>query len=68
MLTISVRAALVRALLVLAALSCWHGSALAAVQVHFQSFNGSMFGRFPHTFVVFDGTLDATGQRIYENY
>jgi len=67
--TLSVRAALARALLVLAALACWHGSALAAVQVHFHSFNGSMFGgRYPHTFVVFDGTLDATGERIYENY
>jgi len=65
----SVRAALARALLVLAALACWHGSALAAVQVHFHSFNGSMFGgRYPHTFVVFDGTLDATGERVYENY
>jgi hypothetical protein len=64
-----VRAALARTLLVLAALACWHGSALAAVQVHFHSFNGSMFGgRYPHTFVVFDGTLDATGERINENY
>src|SRR5690606_21612495 len=33
------------------------------------SFNGSMLAsRYPHTFVVFDGTLDATGERIYENY
>ena len=64
-----VRAALARALLFLAALVLWHGPALAAVQVHFHSFNGSMFGgRYPHTFVVFEGTLDATGERIYENY
>jgi hypothetical protein len=64
-----VRAALARALLLLAALVLWHGPALAAVQVHFHSFNGSMFGgRYPHTFVVFDGTLEGTGERVYENY
>ena len=64
-----VRSALTRALLVLAALVGWHAPALAAVEVHFHSFNGSMFGgRYPHTFVVFDGTLEATGERIYENY
>lgn len=69
MLSIPVRATLVRALLVLVALTGWHGTALAAVQVHFHSFNGSMFAsRFPHTFVVFDGTLDATGERVFENY
>jgi len=65
----SARAALARALLVLVALACWHAPAFAAVEVHFHSFNGSMFGgRYPHTFVVFDGTLEATGERIYENY
>jgi hypothetical protein len=43
--------------------------ALAQVTVHFHSFNGSLpFGRFPHTFVVFAGTLDATGERIDENF
>lgn len=42
--------------------------ALAAVQVHFHSFNGSvLWGRYPHTFVVFDGTL-ANGTRVNENY
>lgn len=67
--TKSVRAALVRALVVLAALACWSGPAFAAVQVHFQSFGGSIFsGRYPHAFVVFDGTLDATGERVFENY
>lgn len=67
--TMSVRAALARALLVLVALACWPACAFASVQVHFHSFNGSMFGgRYPHTFVVFDGTLDATGERVYENY
>lgn len=44
-------------------------SALAEVRVTFHSFNGSMpFGRFPHTFVAFDGTLDATGERVAENF
>ncbi|QQN73048.1 hypothetical protein [Croceicoccus sp. YJ47] len=43
--------------------------AFAAVTVHFQSFDGSvLFGRYPHTFVVMEGTLDATGARINENY
>ena len=41
----------------------------AAVTVHFHSFNGSvLFGRFPHTFLVFEGTLDGTGQVISENF
>lgn len=48
----------------LVALPAW-----ASVTVHFQSFNGSvLFGRYPHTFVVLQGTLDATGQQIDENY
>ena len=43
--------------------------AAAKVQVHFHSFNGSvLFGRYPHTFVVFEGTLDETGQVINENF
>jgi hypothetical protein len=34
------------------------GTALAEVNVSFQSFNGSFFsGRYPHTFVVFEGRL-----------
>lgn len=41
----------------------------AQVMLSFQSFNGSMFGgRFPHTFVVLQGTLDATGAKVEENY
>ncbi len=41
----------------------------AKVRVSFQSFNGSVFfGRYPHTFVVFDGTLDDTGEKIHENF
>lgn len=43
-------------------------AASADVQVHFQSFNGSLFaGRYPHTFVVFEGQL-ADGTVINENY
>jgi len=43
--------------------------AAAQVLLSFQSFNGSMFGgRFPHTFVVLEGTLDATGAKVFENY
>jgi len=43
--------------------------AAAQVLLSFQSFNGSMFGgRFPHTFVVLEGTLDATGAKVEENY
>ncbi len=43
--------------------------AVAEVRVTFHSFNGSMpFGRFPHAFVSFDGTLDATGERVHENF
>ncbi len=42
---------------------------MAEVQIHFQSFNGSvLFGRYPHTFIVLEGTLDSTGEVIDENY
>ena len=44
-------------------------TAFAEVRVSFHSFNGSMpFGRFPHAFVSFDGTLDSTGERVKENF
>ncbi len=47
----------------------WNGAALAEVQIHFHSFNGSvLFGRYPHTFIVLEGTLDSTGETIDENY
>ena len=57
------------ATLVFAALALmWSGAAFAAVQIHFHSFNGSVFvGRYPHTFIVLDGTL-ANGTRVNENY
>ncbi len=44
-------------------------TALAHVVLSFHSFNGSVLvGRFPHTFIVLQGTLDSTGQPINENY
>lgn len=46
----------------------WSGTAMAAVEIHFHSFNGSVFGRYPHTFIVLDGTLEADGSVIKENY
>jgi hypothetical protein len=43
--------------------------AWAQVTLAFHSFNGSMFGgRFPHTFIVLAGTLEADGTPIAENY
>lgn len=43
--------------------------AAAQVRLSFHSFNGSMLGgRYPHTFIVLEGTLDANGQAINENY
>ena len=47
----------------------WATPALADVQLSFHSFNGSvLFGRYPHTFVVLTGELEATGETINENY
>ena len=59
---------ILRSILALAALLC-ASSAGAQVHVTFHSFNGSIFfGRYPHTFVSLDGTLDKSGQVIHENY
>ncbi|MDJ0641617.1 MAG: hypothetical protein QNJ15_02265 [Erythrobacter sp.] len=47
----------------------WSGPALADVQIHFHSFNGSvLFGRYPHTFIVLEGELESTGETVNENY
>ena len=62
------RRALARVILFLTALACWTDAALAQVQVSFHSFNGSLFGRYPHAFVVFEGRLDDTGEVVNENY
>lgn len=64
---VQIRQSLTILLLVLSALIA-PSAANAQVQVHFQSFNGSMFiGRYPHTFVVFEGKLD-TGEAVNENF
>jgi hypothetical protein len=64
----SFRRIALRLLLAMAALLAWAAPAQAEVEVTFHSFNGSMFGRYPHAFVAFDGTLDDTGERIHTNY
>lgn len=47
----------------------WSSAALAEVRIHFHSFDGSvLWGRYPHTFIVLEGTLDATGEPVNENY
>ena len=47
----------------------WAPVALARVDVSFHSFNGSVLvGRYPHTFIVMEGTLDGTGEVVNENY
>ena len=41
----------------------------AQVTMSFHSFNGSVLGgRYPHTFIVLSGTLEATGETVNENY
>lgn len=43
--------------------------ASAQVLLSFHSFSGSLFsGRYPHTFIVLEGTLEGTGERVSENY
>jgi len=62
-------AAFFRTVLALLALLAFAQAAAAKVQVHFQSFNGSVIiGRYPHAFVVFEGALDDTGERVNENF
>lgn len=56
-------------LLLLLAAALAPSSVRAEVTAHFHSFNGSVFfGRYPHTFVVFDGHLDDTGEPVQENW
>lgn len=57
------------AVLLAAIALAWSPAALAQVMLSFQSFNGSVIvGRYPHTFIVLEGTLEATGQPVNENY
>ena len=47
---------------------CWSALATAAVDITFHSFNGSVLaGRYPHTFVSLEGTLD-DGTQVNENF
>ncbi|WP_305095690.1 hypothetical protein [Croceibacterium aestuarii] len=63
------RTVLLALLLAFAGLAGFAQPAAAKVSVEFHSFNGSvLFGRYPHTFVVFKGKLDDTGQTIDENF
>ncbi|MEL7446871.1 MAG: hypothetical protein AAGK02_13865 [Pseudomonadota bacterium] len=46
----------------------WTTPALAAVEMHFHSFNGSVLvGRYPHTFIVLEGKL-SNGTVVNENF
>ena len=46
----------------------WSSMAAAAVDITFHSFNGSLFGgRYPHTFVSLEGTLE-DGTAVKENF
>ena len=59
---------LARHLLVMLAL-LWGSAAFAELQIHFHSFNGSvLWGRYPHAFIVLDGTLEANGKKVNETY
>ena len=61
-------ARLIAALLAFAAIIV-AAPAFAEVRAHFHSFNGSVLvGRYPHTFVIFEGELERTGERIDENW
>ena len=43
--------------------------AAAKVVMSFHSFNGSyLIGRYPHAFLALDGTLDADGRKVHENF
>ena len=47
----------------------WTSPALAQVELSFHSFNGSVIvGRYPHAFIVLEGTLEETGEAVSENY
>lgn len=69
--TLGMPESMVRQLILILALASfgWSLPAAAAVTMSFHSFNGSVFfGRYPHTFVVLQGTLDSTGEAVNENF
>lgn len=60
--------AMLRLVLAVLGLVAFAQPAAADVDVHFHNFNGSaLFGRYPHTFVVFEGTLEG-GHKVDENF
>ena len=61
------RRALLVALSVLSALLLPQ-PALAKVMLEFHSFTGTLGGRYPHAFIVLDGTLDDTGEQVHQNF
>lgn len=57
------------ALLLVMLVLLWSPAAFAEVRIHFHSFNGSVLGgRYPHTFIVLEGTLETDGRKVNENY
>ena len=64
----SFRPFLFRLALAVVAVIAWSVPAQAEITVSFHSFSGSLFGRYPHAFVVFKGRLDDTGAVVDENY
>ena len=57
------------ATVIAAAALAWSPAATAKITMSFHSFNGSvLFGRYPHTFIVLEGTEEATGRVVSENY
>lgn len=58
---------ILRSIVILVALG-WSSLAAAAVEITFHSFNGSVIaGRYPHTFVSMEGTLE-DGTEVKENF
>lgn len=55
-------------LAIFVALAIAPSAASAQVLLSFHSFNGSLLGRYPHAFIVLEGTLDEDGRAVHENY
>lgn len=59
---------MLRARMIALALLLLPQPATARVMLEFHSFNGTLGGRYPHAFIVLDGTLDATGEKVHQNF
>lgn len=56
-------------LLLVLAIALLPSPAAAQVLLSFHSFTGSLVGgRYPHTFIVLEGTLESTDKKVRENY